>query len=285
MDSMSCSSLVCLLQLPVDYSTLKETARYRVEWGEELHGLCYLNSRLYVVEVRESSYSLTTSHRLCMYGVAGDKLTLMCTRKLEGLGCLPRVDAGSNRLYIPRGQSGGVSAVSCGDSSTLLTHPTLTCVGRCWSVGVLSPRTLFVCDEDRGCVNSVTADNTVNRPLKKPTEVGNQRAQKLAALESAVLVWYGDRNLVVYEDGVFSPGTMVTWPEGLGKVSDMSSDGVSRFLLCDGDSKCVFILDVSGKLCDRIHIDTDSWVYDCTVGDGKLWVGCDNGDVIVMSSP
>ncbi len=47
--------------------------------------------------------------------------------------------------------------------------------------------------------------------------------------------------------------------------------------------KAVFTLDASGKLCDKININTDSYVRDCTVVDGKLWVGCDNGDIAVLS--
>ncbi len=90
-------------------------------------------------------------------------------------------------------------------------------------------------------------------------------------------------NLVVYRNGVSSPGTMVPWPVGLGDVYGMSSDGVSRFLLCDRDSNAVLTLDVRGNPCDKINVDTDSWICDCTVVDGELWVGCWNGDIVVMS--
>ncbi len=66
----------------------------------------------------------------------------------------------------------------------------------------------------------------------------------------------------------------VHWPAGLEDVYGMSSDGVSRFLLCARGSKGVFTLDVRGNPCDKIKTDTDSWVCDCTVLDGELWVGC-----------
>ncbi len=51
----------------------------------------------------------------------------------------------------------------------------------------------------------------------------------------------------------------------------------------DRISNAVFTLDVSGKLCDKINIDTDSGVQDCTMVDGKLWVGCLWGDTVVLS--
>ena len=100
-------------------------------------------------------------------------------------------------------------------------------------------------------------------------------------LGSTILVWYWE-SLVIYENGVSSPGTMVTWPAGLQLVPGMSSDGVSRFLVCDSRSKAVFILDTKGKLCDKITL-TKSMVCDCTVGDGKLLVGRQTGDIVVMS--
>ena len=76
---------------------------------------------------------------------------------------------------------------------------------------------------------------------------------------------------------------MIAWPAGLRWFSGMPLDGVSRFLVCSTDSKALFVMDVSGTLCDKINIDTVSNVEDFTVGDGKLWVGCYNGDVVTMA--
>ncbi len=151
-------------------------------------------------------------------------------------------------------------------------------------MGVMSRHTLCVCDMDSRSVSVVrVTDDTVTARLSKPEEVRDEGPDNTAVLGDSVLVEYGGYNLVVYENGVPSPGTMVTWPAGLQSVLGMSSDGVSRFLVCDVDSKAVWTLDVSGKLCDKINVDTDSRVQDCTVVDGKLWVGCWNGDIIVLS--
>ncbi len=216
-----------------------------------------------------------------MYQVAGQEIALRDTLIVED-GWYPRVDGHTQQVYVAS-SSKCVSVVSLEDNR-LKPQGHLTSVGMCYSLGVLSPDTLCACDQNSGTVSVVrVTDDTVTATLRKSAWVRDEGAKKTAVLGNTLLVCYQDSNLVVYENGVSSPGTMVTRPEGLQSVQNMSSDGVSRFFVCDWKSKAVFILDVSGKLCEKINIDTDSKVYDCTVGDGKLWVGCRNGDIIVMS--
>ncbi len=247
-------------------------------WGTELCGLCYRNLRLYVVERRGRS-----SHYLCVYQHVNERLQLMDSVNLQGGRGCPRVDGYTHRVYIPRLWDKGVSVVS-GDDARLMLQPNLTCVRECRSVGVMPPNSICACDQIWGRVYVVSVtDDTVIAALMKPIEVTDSSPSATAVLGDTILVLYGDDNLVLYENGLSSPGTMVTWPAGLQSVWGMSSDGISRFLVCDEDSNAVFILDVTGKMCDKINIDTDSVVLDCTVGDGKLWVGCDNGDIVVMS--
>ena len=135
-------------------------------------------------------------------------------------------------------------------------------------------------------------DDTVTARLNKPEEQ-RDKPLRTAVLGDSVLVCYGD-NLVVYKTGVSSQGTMVRYPYGLNSVWGMSSDGVSRFLICDLERNYVFTLDFSGNVCDTIMImmmficsdimpDNDNRALDCAVVDGKLWVGCLNGNVILLS--
>ncbi len=215
-----------------------------------------------------------------MYCVNRQGLTLLDSVELRS-GWYPRVDGYTQQVYVTGG-SRGFSVVSWEDYQ-LTTSRNLKCVGECWSVGVLSPSTLCACDRDNGCVAVVT-DDTVIDTLRKPAEVSKEKPLRAAVLGDSILVKYGDRSLVVYENGTSSPGTMVSWPEGLQNVSGMSSDGASRFLVCDRESQAVFILGDRGHLCDRVNIHSDSDVRDCAFGDGKLWVGCENGDIIAMSS-
>ncbi len=269
-------TVLFLFQLPGDYSSLRETGRYKIQCGEEMYGLCFHGHRLFSIEIRDSS-----AH-LCMYEVTGQGLTLLDTMRTRKILSCPCVDGHTQQVYVPGGLYQGVLIFSWEDNR-LTTPTTLTCVGICFSVGVLSPHTLCACDWHSGNVKVVRVTNdTVTATLMKPAEVADTKPLATAVLGSSFLVWYGERNLVVYENGVSSPGTMVAWPAGLQSVS-MSSDGVSRFLICDHTSKAVFILDVNGKLCDNVNINTTSKPKECGVGDGKLWVGCENGDIVVMS--
>ena len=258
---------------------MRETARYRIQRGERLEGLCYYNERLYTVEGRDGSY------RLCMYQVTGEGLTLLDTVRVEN-GWYPRADGHSQQVYIPRGDSNGVSVVSW-EGPKLTRQRTLRCVGECQSVGVMSPHRLYACDLSSGSVSVVrVTDDTVRDKLRKHWKLRDKKPSITAVLGNRILViyqLYGHSKLVVYENGLSNHGTLVSWPAGLQSVCGISSDGVSRFLVCDGVSKAVFILDMRGKLCDKIYIDTDSVVWDCTAEDGKLWVGCHNGDIVVMS--
>ncbi len=218
-----------------------------------------------------------------MYRVSGHRLTLSDAVEVAENSQYPRVDAHSQQVYIPDGESRGVSVVSW-ENNLLTQQPSLKCAGTCDSVGVISPHTLCASNTDSGSVSVVSVTNdTVSARLSKPEEVRDTIPWRTAVLGDNILVEYGDDNLVVYENGASSPGTMVTWPAGLQSVYGISSDGVFRFLVCDSASNAVFTLDVTGKLCDKINIDTDSGVFDCTVVDGKLWVGCVNGDIVVMS--
>ncbi len=270
-------TVLCLLQLPGDYSSLRETGRYKIQRGKDLCGLCFHNPRLFSVEIKGSAYDL------CMYEVTGQGLTLLDSVRTRNTFWSPRVDGNTQQVYIPDSHSQGVSVVSWEDNR-LTTQTTLTCVGKCRSVGVLSPHTLCACDESSGSVSVIrVTDGTVIDTLKKPAEVADKKPFATAVLGSSILVLYSNSSLVVYKNGVSSPGNIVAWPAGLKFVSDISSDGVSRFLVCDYAGNAVFVLDENGKLCDKININTTSMVCDCTAGDVKLWVGCANGDIVVMS--
>ncbi len=279
--------LFCLYQLPGDYSGLRETDTYKTQWGEFIFGLCFCNHRLFIVEGRSEKERLDPLCRLCMYSVTSQGITLLDTVLLEKIGLFPRVNDHTRQVYVVSGVGQGISVFSWEDNR-LTPQPSLTCVGKCCSVGVLGPQLLCVCEQGSGKVNIIRAtDDTVTDTLRKPTEVGDKGPVLTAVLGKAILVRYSDireSRLVIYENGVTSNGTTVTIPERrMMQVGGMSSDGVSRFLVCDPENKAVLIRDVSGTLCDNINIDTDSVVGDCTVGDGKLWVGCCNGDIVVMS--
>ncbi len=226
-----------------------------------------------------------TSHSLCMYPITGQGLSPMSTIRVKEGTKYPRVDGHKQRVYIPRCDvyNEGVSVASWADRQ-LRPQRTLECVGSCYSVAVISPHTLCACDVDDHAVRVVKVTNgTVTSNMMKPKGLTYSTPKRTAVLGDNILIWYTDDNLVVHGNGVSSPGTIVDMPPGLQMVKGMSSDGESRFFICNGPGRTVFILDMNGKLCVKVKINTDSNVQDCTVMDRKLLVGCKNGDIVVMS--
>ncbi len=147
----------------------------------------------------------------------------------------------------------------------------------------MSPNTLCACDENSEIVSVVkVTDNTVNTTLIKPTWVRDETPYKLEVTGNTILVMFSFQ-LVVYENGVSSPGTMLDWPAGLRWFSAVSSDGVSSFLVCDTDSKAVLVLGVSGTLCDEINIVTVSNVEGWGVGMETL-LSCHHGDTATTTT-
>ncbi len=272
------SLTIPLLQLPGDNIYMAETGRYRIQWGICLCGLCYYNQRLFTVECGIADRRLTS--RLCMYQVTGQGLTLLDTVGVKKFSIYPRVDSRSQQVYMACNGSPGVSVVSW-EGNRLTRERVLECVGVCYSVGVMSPDTLCACDRNSRSVSVVRAtDDTVTATLRKPGEVMFEKPGFAAVLGDSVLVLYGGPQLVLYENGVSSPGTMLEWPEGLLEFRSMSSDGASKFFVCE--SEAVFILDVKRMLCNVVNINNDHAI-DCTVVDETLWVGCVDGDVVIMS--
>ncbi len=237
------SLTIPLLQLPGDNIYMEETGRYRIQWGKFLLGLCYYNQRLFTVEWGIADRHLTSC--LCMYQVTGQGLTLLDTVGVKKFSIYPRVDGRSQQVYMACYGSPGVSVVSW-EGNRLTRERVLECVGRCHSVGVMSPDTLCACDRNSRSVSVVRAtDDTVTATLRKPEGVVLENPGLAAVLGDSVLVLYGGPQLVLYENGVSSPGTMLEWPDEL-SFHSMSSDGASKFFACDDEA--VFILDMKRML-------------------------------------
>ncbi len=242
--------------------------------------MCYYSGRLYTVEWRRED----ESDRLAVYSVSDQHtVTLLDTLDLEGDAYHPRVDRQSGRVYIPC-ESRGVCVVRY-DGSKLVPVTTLRCVGDAYSLAVVSTDTLYVSDysSDTVCLVDVTQDRVTHR-LQPPQEVSGVTPDSLAVLGDTVLMVYYSKNLVIYRHGVPTPGKVIPRPQGLKNVHGLTTDHHSSFLLCDQLSRSVHVLDVSGNLTHTIPIPGHSTPLYCTVVGGQLWVGCENGDIIVMSS-
>ncbi len=302
-----------LLQLPGEYKRLKQTAEYKINWGEELRGICFDSSscRLYTVEIRES-------YCLVLYEVSSGTLKQLDTMDLEGEAGQPRVDSQAQEIYIPRAGRRGVSVVRC-NGTELGKHTTLASVGDCGALAMKSPYMLCVCETEKTSVSYLNvADDTVERfyihvdsfqpdvtklpsllsapapgkdiprprstlssydilpPIPKLTDdkgmkllaypnidsckaLKTDKPRNIAVLGDIVMLSYKDvfgPAITLHKDGLSKSCQHITWPQGLKAVSPLSTDGLSRFFVCDGESRAVFVLDINGELCDRVRSAT-----------------------------
>ncbi len=195
----------------------------------------------------------------------------------------PHVDRLSQQVFVPCWGNG--VTVARLDSERLEREGTLTCVRFTFSVDVMSPNTIFVCEasSDSVYVVDVRNDRLISR-LETPDTVRGKMPYRLSVLGDSVIVDYGDtvHTLVVYRHG--GPARVIPHPGGLKVVTPVSTDWQRHFLLTDYGNKSVFVMDASGKLHHTVNIDTVSELRDCAVINRKLWVGCGNGDIVIMSS-
>ena len=156
------------------------------------------------------------------------------------------------------------------------------------SLAVISPNTLYVCDWASNCVCVV--DVTLDRVTARLHNSGEERADwpyHTATLGDTILVRYN--NLVMYQHGISVPIAFPRRPLGLRDVFGLTTDHHCNFLLVGSDSTestayMVYVLDISGNLTHTIPIPGNREPRDCTVVGGQLWVGCNNGDILVFSS-
>ncbi len=251
-----------------------------------MRGMCYFSGRLFATEWRKEA----GSNRLAVYSVTNGytwytaKLLHTLDLDLDGEASLLRVDHQSGWVYIPCNNH-GVCVVKY-DGSKLVPLTTLRCVENAKRLlTVVSPGTLYVFDwaNDAVCLVDFIQDK-VTAKLQAPLEVRGERPCHIAALADTVLVVYEGPMLVTYQHGVPTSGTVLSNPHGLLSVSGLTTDHHSSFLLLEPRPTTVYVLDISGSLSRTIAIPGYGSPLDCAVVGGQLWIGYDNGDIIVMSS-
>ncbi len=138
------------------------------------------------------------------------------------------------------------------------------------------------------CQVDATQDRVTAR-LQEPQGVEDMGPTYIAVLGDTVLVVYTGifdlgKKVVMFRPGVSISGKVLPRPEGMGDVSGLTTDHHSSFLLVG--VRTVYVLDISGNLTHTIlaFIPGYRLPWDCTVVGEQLWVGCDTGDIIVMSS-
>ncbi len=259
--------------------------------GVRLVGMCYSEGCLYVLGGLEGRGGYTLI--LTVYSVQSDSGQLTRLDTMTGLGggwpsLCPRVDHHRHRVFVPCYGTGVTVAHLDGDR--LVREGTRTCVMHAICVDVMSPDTVYVGDIDSRTVHVVDIkDDRKIMTLEKPDRV-REPPWSLAVLGDSIMVCYGDSDptLVVYRHSSPTPVRVVPRLSGLGEVAAVSTDCRSNFIVTDKVTRSVFIIDADGNLRHTINIpypdsDTDSRSVGCAVVNRQLWLGCVNGDIVIMS--
>ncbi len=274
----------CLFQSPVEYASLELTREHWDQAENYVAGMCYYSGRLYTTgKPRDTTLAENGMNRLTVYSVMDqDTITLLNTLDLGEHAGEPRVDHQSGRVYIPCGING--ICVAKFDGSKLVRVTTLHCVRKAIVLAVASPNTLYVIDWDSQnvCLVDVTQDRVTAR-LQVPHAVKDVWGIQIAVLGDTVLVVYGV-NLVLYRHGVPTPGRLLALPQGVHGVFGLTTDNHSAFLVSDRTSRTMCVLDISCNLTHTIPLPWQRRPLDCTVVGRQLWVLCENGHILVLSS-
>ncbi len=264
------------------------TGRKKFQAGYGLFGLCHCDGCLFVVEWQpvasdRYSYSLAAYQ---VHGESGD-ITLLDRLKLwetsEGWLVDTRVGRQSQHIFVPSLDSGVVVARL--ERDRLVKERTLTCIKDAVSVDVMSPNTVYVCDEGRLSVHIVDVrDDKIVSTLEKPYTVRGECPRSLAVLGDNVMVGYGygDPTLVVYHHPSPAPVKVITRHIGLKQMTAVTTDCQRHFIVTDS-TNTVFVMDVRGHLRHTVNIGSDSKTVDCAVVNRQLWIGCVNGDIVILS--
>ncbi len=225
---------------------------------------------------------------LSVYQVHGDNGNTTLLDRMElGTGVFwpacPCVENHSKRVFVPC-ENRGVTVARL-ESGRLIRETTLTCVSNAISVDAVSPDTIYVCDIDMRSVLVIDVrDDSITSMLNNP-EKDRGAPRQLAVLGDCVMVSYESGTLAIYRHG--SPGCLkvIPWNGGMVGKAILSTDCQHHFLVIKPLSKCVYVRDVSGNLRHTVNIDSDdSPPRFCAVVNRQLWVGCRDGDIVIMSS-
>ncbi len=262
---------------------LTVTDRRKIQARDLLQGLCYSDGLLYAGERRRES----GRYSLAVYRVQRDSgdITLLDRLELETgakpLFVCPRIERHSGRVFVPCRGIGVTVARLEGDR--LVRERTLTRVKGAVSVDAVSPDTVYICDYDSERVHVLDVrEDEIKSTLQKPDTVRGA-PWRLAVLGDSVMVSYTRGSIVIYHHGSPIYSRVIRWSDKIGDVTAVCTDCHLHFIVTDGKNKCVRPLEYNGEFCTPVGIPTDRGPQDCAVVNGQLWVGCANGDIVIMS--
>ncbi len=212
----------------------------------------------------------------------------------------PSIDRHSHRVFLPV-RDGVLVARLEGDK--LVKERILHSGNDVYDLVVIPLHTLYVSDWHSGAVSIIDGiHDTVTATLKTPvlTRPG-MIPYHLAVQGDNVVVFYGEDmiaalksksvisgyfSVVVYRHGSLTPIRILHSPDSPAEVLLpylFTADSEGHVLLIKKKSVIVINTNVC-RISQEINVNTDSAISGCTVVNRQLWVGCKNGDIVIMSS-
>ncbi len=260
----------------------------------------YSGDRLYVVEketIREKfshpneAIRQTFVSRLVVYQVKNGTMKLIDRMEVQRWDMLPSlpvcVDRHSQRIFVSRGMSGIIVARL--DQNQLIAEEILRCVHYAICVDVVSPGTLYVCDRSTNSkgvhIVDIRSDRIIET-LETASAVQGQMPWSVAVVGDSVVVGYSN-TLVIYHHGNVSPVKVISH-HGIQNTHIIGKDNHGHILLASWlhTDKPIHVVDAGGNLIHSINhpkIDPGSGARSCAVVNGQLWLGCFNGEIIILS--
>lgn len=227
-------------------------------------------------------------YSLCVYDTGAKNhqwrlLDKVVVDLVSPLSCRPRVDHMTHHVYVPCLEEG--VCVFQLENGRLVTVKKLLCVISAHTVAVHSSSSIFVGDRYNGSVFLVdTTLDTVIRKLSTPKPAEGLRPYHMSAVGATLLVNYDRKILVLYRNDELTSAQVLQTPNGLRKVSSVTSHGKSNFLVSDFHTAAVFVLD-DKRLCHTFNTATDSKIWDCASVKSEVWFACYSGSIISMAPP
>ncbi len=268
--------LFSILQPVVEFN---ENIRYCIKVGAQLYGLCCDDKKLYCIEGWYKDREVWLTVYSIEPGITEPQL--LDSVQVKNMGdwherCASHsVQKQSDHIYISHPQ--GVLIFRY-EGIRLELIKTLNCLGWVYCVAACSTDTEVICGYGTSVfLVDVTKDISI-RQFDKPLG-----AEHMSVLGKTVLVCHGDKTLVIYTIDGSGPGRILRITEGMEKVSSITTDGHSRFLILH--SKYISVLDEEGNHRQTMDFNVNSLlgpIHGCAVFQSQICLGYVSGIISMM---
>ncbi len=293
---------------------MRETGKLKTREWYDLGGLCYSDRKVYTVEWRALEHVDLAVYQMnsdsgslilmdCMdLEIPPEDMLCMWETQRSGRLFSPSIDRHSHRVFLPVLTSVLVVRL---EGDKLVKERILHSVGQVLDLAVIPLDTLYV--RDGWAVHLVDGiHDTVTGTLEKPALANPYpRPCSVTVQGDNIVVCYGtdvitlrqsefsrysQYSLAIYRHGSLTPIRVLHAPNIHGEWNRshlLTAESEGHVLLLSRKNATVCVININENVfCvnHEINVNTGSDICDCTVVNSQLWVACDSGDIIIMSS-